>query len=200
MIDSSSQPATFAEKSRARLDRMLPTRDPETIEITEREYAQRIQLLNRDMVAAWGVDQRVLCLRTVIKAIKLLGETGTPQFYPSLFVMVSDILEKFSELVFDRILAKAEECEGQALPGIARCSCESNLQGHFTSSMIAVEAKETCRNWFYKTACIRELLPRMYIPAQGHLTPTDTLKSASCSAIDFCPTPTTQGLSPGFRT
>ena len=97
----------------------------------------------------------------------MLSETSVPLFYPSLFVMVSDVLECFGRLVFERIKARAIETnpENAALQtGMAKTTTEKwpLIQiDEFSSRDICVEAKETCRNWFYKIACVRELLPRM---------------------------------------
>jgi hypothetical protein len=74
-----------------------------------------------------------------------------PQFYPSMFVLVTEVLDTFGKLVYGRILSRANELEGRPLPD------------DFLPDRVHAEARETCRNWFYKIASIRELVPRIYV-------------------------------------
>uniref|UniRef100_K3WSD6 Uncharacterized protein n=1 Tax=Globisporangium ultimum (strain ATCC 200006 / CBS 805.95 / DAOM BR144) TaxID=431595 RepID=K3WSD6_GLOUD len=132
-------------------------KEDRTVEMSQSEYVEKIHIMENELVAAWNQNQKVAALRIAIKSVKLLGDTtSSPQLYPCVFVLVSDLLDTFGNLVFERIKARGSEDEnGQPLP--------TPLSENFVSSDVNIHAKETCRNWFYKTACIRELLPRIYI-------------------------------------
>ncbi|XP_014223082.1 UPF0505 protein C16orf62 homolog [Trichogramma pretiosum] len=118
--------------------------------LTQQEYVARIEQLNNELVKAWNTDQRVKALKIVIQCAKLLVDTSVISFYPSKYVLITDILDTFGKLVYERLKEKAKQ-ESKTLPTF------------FTPEMVSENAKETCQNWFYKIASIRELVPRLYV-------------------------------------
>lgn len=126
------------------------------LDLSQQEYVNRIEQLNQELVQAWHSDQRVRALKIAIQCAKLLVDTSVIQFYPSKFVLITDILDIFGKLVYERLRTKAEYYK----PG---SKVATSLPEDFTPDMVPESAKETCRNWFYKIASIRELVPRLYV-------------------------------------
>ncbi|XP_013110516.2 VPS35 endosomal protein sorting factor-like [Stomoxys calcitrans] len=115
------------------------------MDLTQQEYIQRIEQLNQELVQSWHNDQRVKALKIAIQCSKILADTSVLSFYPSQFVLVTDILDIFGKLVYDRLKQKSTS------------GPESMRQANMDS------ARDTCQNWFFKIASIRELLPRLYV-------------------------------------
>lgn len=124
--------------------------------LSQVEYVRRIDQLNKELVMAWNSEQRVKALKISIQCAKMLSDTDVLQFYPSKFVLITDILDIFGKLVFERLRNKSNYIK----PG---CKEPTALPVDFSSDMVPECAKETCRNWFYKIASIRELVPRIFV-------------------------------------
>jgi hypothetical protein len=116
-----------------------------------------------------------------------------PQFYPSKFVLITEILDTFGRLVYDRIFEKATYIKPGTNVAVSLPSASHPRPGlrdwrglltlsappypspppphththihtaAFTPDMVSDVAKETCKNWFFKIASIRELVPRLYV-------------------------------------
>ncbi|KAG8036224.1 hypothetical protein G9C98_004804 [Cotesia typhae] len=126
------------------------------LDLSQQEYVSRIEQLNNELVQAWHMDLRVKALKIAIQCAKLLVDTSGMAFYPSKFVLITDILDIFGKLVYERLKVKADYYKpGSKVP--------KSLPDNFTPDMVPENAKETCRNWFYKIASIRELVPRLYV-------------------------------------
>ena len=155
------------DKARARIE-ALEAPDDGSVEISQKEYVTTIEKLHRDLKQAWDKSERVRSLKIAIQVSKLLLDVKLPAFYPSMFVLCTEILDTFGDSVFERIRARAAEAEStmSSAGGGHRGSVTgagAGLPPDFSAADVNVEAKETCRNWIHKTACIRELLPRLFI-------------------------------------
>uniref|UniRef100_A0A672Z2W4 VPS35 endosomal protein-sorting factor-like n=1 Tax=Sphaeramia orbicularis TaxID=375764 RepID=A0A672Z2W4_9TELE len=133
--------SAVSEKVRTRLEELDDLEEGsqrELLNLSQQDYANRIEELNQSLKEAWASDQKVKALKIVIQCSKLLSDTSVIQFYPSKFVLITDILDTFGE-------------------------CRRSLPD--SPHNVNDTAKETCLNWFYKIASIRELLPRLYVEA-----------------------------------
>ncbi|KAM4715602.1 VPS35 endosomal protein-sorting factor-like isoform 2-T2 [Anableps anableps] len=140
--------SAVSEKVRTRLEELDDLEEGsqrELLNLSQQDYANRIEELNQSLKEAWSSDQKVKALKIVIQCSKLLSDTSVIQFYPSKFVLITDILDTFGRLVYDRIWTMCSD--PRPLPDVNDT------------------AKETCLNWFFKIASIRELLPRLYVEA-----------------------------------
>uniref|UniRef100_A0A8V0YXJ6 VPS35 endosomal protein-sorting factor-like n=1 Tax=Gallus gallus TaxID=9031 RepID=A0A8V0YXJ6_CHICK len=147
--------SAVSEKVRTRLEELDDLEEgsqKELLNLTQQDYMNRIEELNQSLKDAWSSDQKVKALKIVIQCSKLLSDTTVIQFYPSKFVLITDILDTFGKLVYERILSM----------------CMDNrvsLSDNFSPETVNDTAKETCLNWFFKIASIRELIPRFYVEA-----------------------------------
>lgn len=106
-------------------------------DLSQQEYTKRIDEMNTTLKNSWENDERVKALKIAIQCAKQLSTIKVMHFYPSKFVLVTDVLDNFGKLVQDRL--------------------------ERITNNLKEDANETCRNWFYKISSIRELLPRFYI-------------------------------------
>ena len=131
------------------LDTIHSTQQKEVSYLSNQEFISHIQSLGKEMEAAWGQNDRVKTLKIAIQAVKMLKDIMNPEFYPSVFMTIIELLDTFSSLVYTRLKEMAFE---------GRETTDS-----FPSASVAQKAKDTALNWFLKTSCIRELIPRLYV-------------------------------------
>ncbi|XP_031424755.1 VPS35 endosomal protein-sorting factor-like [Clupea harengus] len=151
---ASSPSSAVSEKVRTRLEELDDLEEGsqrELLNLSQQDYVNRIDELNQSLKEAWASDQKVKALKIVIQCSKLLSDTAVIQFYPSKFVLITDILDTFGRLVYERIWTM--------------CSDPNPLPEGFSPDDVNDTAKETCLNWFFKIASIRELIPRLYVEA-----------------------------------
>ncbi|KHJ83856.1 hypothetical protein OESDEN_16439, partial [Oesophagostomum dentatum] len=91
----------------------------------------------------------------MVELARLLSAPTTPCFFPVQWVLVTDILDLFGNLVYERLFSKANE-ERQAA-GL------SVLTSNFMPSDILPDTTELAQNWFCKIAEIKEAVPRFYV-------------------------------------
>lgn len=142
---------TASERVKSRLEQLDAFEGgQQTQSLTQQEYINRINDMNKEMVQAWKNDQRVKTLKIAIQCSKLLGDMNVMEFYPSKFVLITDVLDTFGKLVYNRLLEKSASGSGK-------------MPDRIIPDLVPDGTRETTRNWFYKIAIIRELLPRILI-------------------------------------
>ena len=138
------------EKGRTRMEE-LEKNDDDTNAGTVGEIVKKLEVKKKEMLQQWDKEEKVSTLKTIIQCAKILNDVSTPKFYCHKFLLISEFIDNFSKLVYERI---------------CKLAFGSKQQVDFSKITPQVGnqlAKEVCTNWIMKTCCIRELLPRIYI-------------------------------------
>lgn len=121
------------------------------------EFTAHAEILNREMLHSWHTNDRVKTLKIAIQSAKMLRDADNEMTYPAKVSGILEILLQFGTFVYDRLKQMNFNPENKA-----NFDMEA-LGDSFEEGQILEATKDTTMNWFMKTSCIRELLPRIYI-------------------------------------
>ncbi|CAJ0932361.1 unnamed protein product, partial [Mesorhabditis belari] len=124
-------------------------------DLSAHEYVQNVNELRETLILAWNNNKRVEALRVVTELSRALSSVSPPSLYPSQWVLVTDVLDLFGSLVYERILNKANEER--------KATGKPILSPNFTASDVGEKTQDTAKNWFVKVGDIKELVPRFYV-------------------------------------
>jgi hypothetical protein len=74
--------------------------------MSQHEYIAHMEDQHTKLKEAWGANGRILTLKIAIQCAKLLGDTSVPTFYPSMYSLLTMVLDTFGDLVFQRIKSR----------------------------------------------------------------------------------------------
>ena len=116
--------------------------------MSQSEFTHFMDTCSNQLSNFWNGDQRVQVVKLTIQLSKMLSESNTDSSssFELAFFAIADIISFFGQLVFDRLVAKS--------PG---------LKVGFSLEDVTMQARELCKNWLFKVASIRELVPRFYL-------------------------------------
>ena len=125
--------------------------------MTAQEFTSQLERLNRELKKLWEKEDKVGCIRIAIQCAKLLNDVATPIFYPQKFILLTDILDNYGQLVLGRMKKLTKQHSG------GKIVIEDENDPNIDWTIIPEKCQEVCNNWFLKSACIREVLPRIYL-------------------------------------
>ncbi|KAI6184203.1 hypothetical protein M3Y97_00571100 [Aphelenchoides bicaudatus] len=126
-------------------------------DLAEEDYKRRLNELSRVLHQLWEEERRLECIKLCREVSALLSSPQSPRFYPQKFVLVTDFLETFGRLVFDRLRSKANE--ERIKNGL------DPLPSQFSTTDILEKTRITARNWFGKVSEINDVVQRIYVGA-----------------------------------
>lgn len=166
----------------SRLNDVTCLRREETSKTMQAETIEKLQKLITEINNGWADSNRLEALLHTVKVASLLDQQypvvpggvfthGTTsfnvgkfkhavvhqtQFYPILFGLVADVLDKAGDSIYHRVFQKAQFDDDTH-------KRHSVLADDFTSDDVNEDARKTCRNWFRKIDAVEHLVPRLYL-------------------------------------
>lgn len=64
-----------------------------------KDFTTQLERIDKEMIKFWEKDDKVGAIRIAIQCCKLLNDVATPIFYPQKFILLTDILDTFSNLI-----------------------------------------------------------------------------------------------------
>ena len=122
------------------------------------DFTAQIEKLSGELNKCWAREDKVATMRIAIQCTKLLNDVATPIFYPQKFILLTDILDEYGKLVLGRMRHLTKMHSG------GKIIIDDNTDmKDFDWSTIPPQVQVICQHWFLKTACIREVVPRIYL-------------------------------------